>query len=361
MELNGLAFNTSDHLTHAKIQNAVENGIQYLKNHQYPNGEFCCYFSPDDAMQEWCVPDSTVFPTAIINTCLLSVGCKAEVETIFKKSISFFHYQMMRGGVVNYFTKWHPLFSLSPPDIDDTIFVYNFLKSQNIPTIDPLPLIQSNRDKKGLFYTWFTLRNQVNSNKNYWLIVLREFKNPIKSFLFWIKNDCKRNDIDAVVNSNILWNLDPESQKVVSQYLIEIINSGKEAECDSWYQNPFTLYYSLSTNVAKGVSGLECLVNIIIKRITSKQNKDGSFGDSALDTAFGITTLLNVGYFDRSVSKAVSFLIQVQKKTGEWPRRIFFYSGPKKAVGWGSEELTTGFCIEALSKYQNFMELEYES
>jgi hypothetical protein len=29
-----------------------------------------------------------------------------------------------------------------------------------------------------------------------------------------------------------------------------------------------------------------------------------------------------------------------------------YYGGPKKYYGWGSEELTTGFCIEALGRYQ---------
>jgi len=337
------------------IADALKRSIQYLKSHQYPNGEFCCYFAPDDRMQEWCVPDSTVFPTAIINTCLLSVSDNIEVETIFKRSIPFFQYQMMRGGAVNYFTKWHPLFPLSPPDIDDTIFVYNFLRSQNVSSPDPIPLILSNRNKNGLFYTWFTLRSRLNRDRNYWLITLREFKSPIKSLMFWMKNDCRRNDIDAVVNSNVLANLDKERQKVVITYLIEIINNGKENKCDSWYQNPFTLYYSLSCNIAKGVSGLKPVTETIIKRILGKQKKDGSIGDSALDTSFGITSLLNLGYYGKPVSNAVSFLLQAQKENGEWPRHIFFYSGPKKAVGWGSEELTTAFCIEALSKYQQVL------
>jgi hypothetical protein len=331
---------------------AINKGVYYLKNHQYPNGEFCCYFSPDDAMQEWCVPDSTVFPTAIINTCLLAASDRPEVQSIFKKSIPFFQYQMMRGGVVNYFTKWNPLFPLAPPDIDDTIFVYNFLRSQNTDTPNPIPLISSNRSKQGLYYTWFTLRPRANRNKHYWLIILREFKNPIKSLVFWRRNDCKRNDIDAVVNSNILASLDEESQKSVITFLIDTIDKKMEAKCDSWYQNPFTLYYSLSCNISKGVIGLRPIIDTVKDRVLSHRNKDGSIGTSALDTAFAITTLLNLGQCDESVRDAVSFLIDNQQSTGEWPRQIFFYSGPKKAVGWGSEELTTAFCIEALSKYQ---------
>ncbi len=37
---------------------------------------------------------------------------------------------------------------------------------------------------------------------------------------------------------------------------------------------------------------------------------------------------------------------------GSWPRAALYYSGPKKLYGWGSEELITGFCLEALLRYQ---------
>ena len=38
---------------------------------------------------------------------------------------------------------------------------------------------------------------------------------------------------------------------------------------------------------------------------------------------------------------------------GHWPRWLLYYGGPKLLLGWGSEEMTTGFCLEALARYQN--------
>jgi hypothetical protein len=35
-----------------------------------------------------------------------------------------------------------------------------------------------------------------------------------------------------------------------------------------------------------------------------------------------------------------------------WPRATLYYRGPKKLYAWGSEELVTGFCLEALLHYQ---------
>jgi len=37
---------------------------------------------------------------------------------------------------------------------------------------------------------------------------------------------------------------------------------------------------------------------------------------------------------------------------GSWPRATLYYSGPKKLYGCGSEELVTGFCLEALLHYR---------
>src|SRR5690606_11744272 len=99
----------------------------------------------------------------------------------------FFQYQMMRGGAMNFLTKWNQYFSISPPDIDDTIFVASFLKSQKVEFPDPYHLLLDNRAKNKLFYTWFTLRLNRSSNKNYWLLLLRELKNPIGTFFFWRK------------------------------------------------------------------------------------------------------------------------------------------------------------------------------
>lgn len=47
---------------------------------------------------------------------------------------------------------------------------------------------------------------------------------------------------------------------------------------------------------------------------------------------------------------SVSSLQQMADRS--WPRASLYYSGPKKRYAWGSEELTTGFCLEALLRYR---------
>lgn len=334
---------------------SIELGISYLYDHQYPNGEFCCYYAPDDKMQEWCVPDSTVFPAALIASCLLPMKSSAKVEKILTSVAGFLSYQVMRGGVWNYFTKWNPLFNYSPADADDTVFASYVLKSLGVDFPDNTQMLLGNRNSKGLFYTWFVLRPKLNTNVSYWKTMSRELKRPLKSILFWFKHECGRNDIDAVVNANILFylGLSDETEPIIN-YLLEIVASDSASSNDHWYKNPFTFYYFLSRNYST-VTALKPARQTIIDRIYAARKEDGSFGSSVMDTALAISTLINFRHRDQALENAVEYLIGIQKTPGCWERNIFFYAGPSKVVGWGSEEMVTGYCLEALYGYRNLL------
>src|SRR3546814_3679182 len=94
---------------------------------------------------------------------------------------------------------------------------------------------------------------------------------------------------------------------------------------------------------------------VIIERILATQQNDGKLGVSSLDTALGISSLINLRCNDQNaIEKSVWYLLRQQSKNGDWPRRLFYYGGPKRIIGWGSEELSTGFCLEALGLYDKF-------
>ncbi|MGY0037932.1 hypothetical protein [Pedobacter sp. NJ-S-72] len=140
----------------------------------------------------------------------------------------------------------------------------------------------------------------------------------------------------------------------VVDYLLEIIEKNKEGKSDKWYKNPLTFYYFLSRNY-KTVTALEPAKELIIKRIYQTIKEDGRFGNSAFETALAISTLANFNHRDEQMTKAVSFLLKAQCKSGCWERYLFFYSGHTKTVGWGSEEIVTGFCLEALANYRSLL------
>lgn len=336
-----------------KVSLAIDKGLDYLTDHQLPNGEFCVYYAPDDQMAEWCVPDSAIFPTTIIATALRPLQKQTKTQEIYQKVIPFLVYQRMRFGLWGYYTKWHKLFPLLPPDADDTILTYYFLKSQAIDTPDPIPLILSNRNKKGLLYTWFTFRLNRNKDKRYWRTVLRELKYPIKSILFWTIHDCKRNDIDLGVNINVLSCLgETKETEPIIKYVSNKITKDDATNNDGWYQNPIVLYYLFSRIAKHKIKSFTDIYPIIITKILSHTQENGSIGFSQLDTALGISTLINLGHDGKEIQLGVSYLLKTQSNNGSWQRALFSYSGPKKIVGWGSEELTTALCLETLALFQ---------
>lgn len=338
-----------------QIDRALDLGLAYLYHHQYPNGEFCCYMAPDAAMQEWCVADSNVFPAAIIATSLLPLAGRPQAEEIFTRTTGFLQYQMMPGGLWNYFTNWHRIYPLSPPDADDTVYVSTFFRARGVayPEAQNEALLLLNRNAQGLFYTWFTLRLRRTLSRAYWRMALREMRNPVATYFFWRQHECSRTDVDGVVNANVLYHLGltPTTRPVLA-YLLRLVAKNQETTCDNWYHSPFNLYYALARNYYAGITELAPARRLIIDRILATAQPSGQLGASALDTALGVCALLYWRCPPAAVASSVGFLLAQQRPTGEWPRWIYFYSGRQGSVGWGSEEIVTGFCLEALARYQ---------
>lgn len=335
------------------IDQSILKGINYLDQHQFPNGEFCVYIGHEENLKDT-IPYSNVFPTSLICYSILKLAHLPEAKKILDRSAAFLQFQSMRAGVWNNFTSWSPLFKVCPADVDNTACASKVLQALKKGYPGNKEILLCNRNRSGLFYTWYTLRPNKIWNKDYWLLILREFKNPVKSFLFWNKFECNRNDVDAVVNANALFylGLDKSTMPVVD-LMLNIIEQNKEADCDLWYRNPFTIYYFFSRNYKCGIIELEPARQPIIERIISAVKDDGSIGGSILDTALGIISLINLNYQSSILDQAANYLIKNQTAYGNWIRWAVYYGGPKKLSCFGSEEMTTGFCLEALSLYKS--------
>lgn len=335
------------------IDRSILDGVRFLHQHQMPNGEFCCYIGNEDSMKDT-VPDNNIFPTSLICYSLLELAHLTEVDEILQLSASFLQYQSMRAGVWNNFTKAHKYFKICPADVDNTACASIVLKALNREFTANEPILMLNRNKKGLFYTWFTFRPNTICNRDYWMLILREFRFPVSSWLFWTKNEARKYDIDGAVNSNVLFQLGlKESTRPIVKFMLDIISANKEADCDKWYRNPLTIYYFFSRNYAAGIAELEPIKKPVTERILSMAKESGTIGNGVLDTALAVISLINLHYTDNSVLKpAVKYLIAAQQKNGEWPRWALYYGGPKKLQCYGSEEATTGFCLEALALYK---------
>lgn len=336
-----------------KRQRSIDAGISYLCEHQFPNGEFASYVAADAPMQEWIRPDSTNFTTALICHCLLH--CKlADAVKIQQLAMDFLGGQMDRDGVWNHFTRYHPFKSVCPDDVDDTASISSLFRDKGLSWPDPsnIPLLLANRRKDGLFYTWFITRFKLVKNRTYWRVSLKELLNPLESFIYWIKVEATRKEIDGVSNANVLYYLGqrPETEPAID-YILKIIKENTEADCDLWYRDSFFVYYFFSRNYYSGIERLKPIVQPVIDRILAQEKPGGGLGECILDTAWAICTLLNFGHSCPQLDRAVHYLLEKQLPSGSWPRWLAYYGGPKKVLGWGSEELTTAFCIEAICRY----------
>jgi hypothetical protein len=112
------------------------------------------------------------------------------------------------------------------------------------------------------------------------------------------------------------------------------------------------VYYFISRNYYRGITQLEPARQPVIDRILAAAKPDGRLGETIADTAWAVCTLLNWRATPPELEPAIAFLLRTQGTPGEWPRWLVYYGGPKRALGWGSEEITTAFCLEALARYR---------
>ncbi|HTH82893.1 MAG TPA: hypothetical protein VL490_08145 [Mucilaginibacter sp.] len=347
----------------ARLNQSIKKGVSFLSAQQLATGEFRCYMANNDDILAydgppagWVVEDSVVFPTTLIGNSLLFVANDPVLDDILNKVTIFFLAQRKAGSAWNHYVQDHPAYMLCPFDVDDTACASAFLKARNVDFPSNRDLIEKNINRKKLFYTWFALRSWPSFSKAYWRLALRELKRPFKSIVFWYTMPCDRTDVDAVVNANALFYLGKtKNSGHVIKHLLKIIENRQEAVCDKWYRNVLTVYYFFSRTYHSGVSELNSGGGAIIERVLKLLKPDGSIGESVLDTALAVCTLLNFDYNGPELMPAIQFLLANQTGAGNWPKRGFYYNSPKKEATWGSEELTTGICLEALARYKDLL------
>jgi hypothetical protein len=107
-----------------------------------------------------------------------------------------------------------------------------------------------------------------------------------------------------------------------------------------------TLYYAVSRAYAYGTSSLSRAREAIIEKVLQSSKADGSFGDE-LATACAVCSLANFEYDGvTTLRDAVHHLERQQRADGSWPRVAMFRGSNSY---FGSEELTTALCLEALT------------
>lgn len=335
----------------SEFETAIAEGLDFLGARQLPSGTFEILCSPHPLLEENCKPDYSTFQTAQIAYCLDFTKSEKAGE-IVSKAISFLLSEMQKGGVWRYTCSPNP--DYLPPDVDDTSCISHLLKQHGISVPDNLGVLLGNRASEGLFHTWVLPRLTRKADMSYWRVALRQVLKLRRLSWFFRVTECSPGDVDPVVNANVLFYLGdrPETRPII-RTLIQILEDEGEETCDKYYGSRFTFYYFLSRNRAAGVRGFDTVGDTILERIKSFAHPNGEIGSHILHTALAACALMD--WSDRSavLDDAIEAILRARRSDGGWQRCPFYYSGPSKKLAWGSDEVTTGFCLEALARYRN--------
>jgi hypothetical protein len=219
-----------------------------------------------------------------------------------------------------------------PPDTDTTCCVLIALKLLGIDGIDfekAASFLLKFRDNRGLFYTWL-VEDILTTNI------------PLK-----------RNDVDPVVNTNALhfYHLLGKNIPEVSSYIINfVMQNGLELRSHSLYYNsPLLFAYFLSRAIAFDKEGfLTQIIPIVEEEITKRvQNPD-----DALGAALALSSLIKINSKEPHKEQLLQFITSSQQSDGSFPIKPMF----RDLSNWyyGTPELTTALCIEALSQSRAF-------
>lgn len=333
---------------HSTIEIAINRAIDFLWHNQLPDGEFKTYAGPlvDGIEKDWHF-ESALFVSSFV-VYSLSFRETSQTKVMREKALDFLAAHKETFGVWRYWFFKDSKRRFIPPDLDDTCCISFVLKKYRT-TPNNHSLILANRNREGLFYTWILPRfSMLFRFPRFWFAYLPAI--PFHLFL-WRNTEAKADDIDCGVNANVILYLgNIEETKEVIAYLIDVTLKGLERERDKWYLSSFSHYYFLSRAYLNGVRELEVVKPKIISNLEQMFEHEGY--NNPLDTALLACTFLNLEHITPTLDKAISFLLKTQGSDGSWTRVPFYFGGRKRLYAFGSSELTTAFCIEALARYQ---------
>jgi len=259
--------------------------------------------------------DSSVFVTTLVLYSIAGIDGPCSTS-MTNKALSFLTEERKGPGLFQYYTSKNT--NSIGFDLDDTACASVVLR-QSHPLVSGgrnVEYFLENRNEAGLFYTW-------------------------------VGDTAPENDIDSVVNANVVLYLgDRDETRSACWYLIDTIVSGHESDSYHHYLDDMTLYYAVSRAYAHGASSLSGARAAIIQKVLQRSKANGSFGDE-LATACAVCSLANLNYDGVTrLRDAARYLEEQQSANGSW-RRVAMFLQPGRY--YGSEELTTALCLEALT------------
>lgn len=332
---------------------AAERGVRFLADRQLPSGGFELRVGLDLPLGQTEPDRETIFGTALVAHALCGRDDAASRE-IVRRATRRLQAHALPGGVWQHWDPAAPQHPILPPDADDTACASMALRDAGEPVPDNRRLLLANRDGRGLFFTWLVVHGPpaapLTRDPRLWRLAARRWRHPLLASAIWRMTSASPRDVDAVVNANVLAHLgDGPHAAAVADFLVEAFERGDEERSDRWYRSRFAFYRSTARAAAAGVRSLDRLREPMAARIAEASGPDGRIGDTAQDTALAVCALADLGAGAAERERACAWLAGAQHEDGSWPADAFYFGGPLMDPRWGSRELTTAFCVEALS------------
>jgi hypothetical protein len=309
---------------------AVARAIAFLRRTQRADGGFANLFWYSDAAP---LEVGNVFPAALIAH---SLGYVPEGRKVREKALDFLAAEASPEGVWQHWAADDPNREFLPPDVDDTACASAVLRDGGRAVPGNETLLFANRDRRGLFYTWFTWRPRW-SGLAHLRLIRPQLRHWRALWALLTRTTVSIHNVDAVVNANALFylGLRPETA-AVPPYLLDVLKRHAEAESDNWYFNPFIVRYFLARALAPWHEEATGLMRGKLAAAVPR---------TPLETAMAQCARLYCGMPPDDALAAG--LLATQRASGAWPAEPFYHG---KDCYWGSEALTTGFAVEALAR-----------
>ncbi len=299
------------------IHAAVSRGVDFLQTQQLSSGEFKTLRYSDQALKSEPRLYSTPYGTTYVLYSLAFVD-DARVQTMTDQAIEFLLMQMETPGLWRYYGSDNQ--ETLAPDLDDTACAAFALKDRHDYIRLGLNhrLFLLNRDPEGRFRTFFI--------------------------------DKDHDNICGLVNANVVLYLgEREETQATCDYLNALVSGGAKGELSLYGVHDLLFYYVVMRAYSAGATRLGASRQALIERVVACRGPDGSFGGNEINTAFAVCSLLGFGYEDTDlIGEALRYLLARQHDSGAWPAAAFYIDFGSGF--YGSEEVTTALCIEALAR-----------
>jgi 4-hydroxybenzoate polyprenyltransferase len=342
------------------LSETISRATAFFSKSQLPHGEFQTLLGSDRDMSN-AVPDSGPFVTCFVLYALGHVE-GAELGRMKHAALRFIASEQEFGGVWRYYGRRQFKHCRIPPDLDDTACASYALKSNHWPTPWNKWIFRTNRDSQGRFLTWIVPKGDAAFVSPLSLVrrlgdlqakkALRQTVRPTHAsdprLLLTDVDRVPASDVDPVVAANAILYLGENRDTLPAiSWLIDELRESR-GDFSLYYKNPLALYYMVSRAHRHSSPKLVNARDDILLKIEHLRRDDGSFG-CELSTALAACTLLTFDPNSSALPGAINAIVNAQRPDGSWAAHPF-YSGPTEF--WGSPELTTAFCLEALARFR---------